>query len=179
MARWMIDAVIARALLPGDAGMIRTVANACRRGLLSERPQGLEGLAERGIHLRVDDRDGVHELTGSLVLSPQARYSSKRDQSFCMMGVNGPEGSQRVDFETVLSVAGTVLPEAVVQSLAGRHAAAVIDHPALRIDGLTAYQPHVNSRDSVPTGFGVFLPQLMTPLRERPTRGLFQRSPSS
>lgn len=165
LEHWKIDAVLAHFIGPDDIRVIHAAANECQGDWLYERPKGLDTICARRIHLRFDKRDGVRWIMGSVMLTDEVRYSSKRDQTYCVMGVDGPEGKERIDFEPVVSVLNACPPVSVIEALAGRHVTDIVDHPALRLPELVAERPHINTRNNQPTGFGVFVPQVLVPLR--------------
>ena len=164
MSHWKIDGILAHFVTAQDIPLILAAAEECRGDYEFGRPAGLEGFAERGFHLRIDKRAGRRVILGGALLRENVRYSSRRDQSYCIMGANGPEGNERIHFKPVITVTGTVPPVSVVESLGGRHATCVIDHPALRLPSLIGHDAHINTRGGVPTGFGVFVPQVLVPL---------------
>lgn len=156
---WLIDAVISRLLDDAECDEVRRAAENEPENLIRDNvPIG--SINGRGVFIGVDRRDGARRIIGSATLGDGVRYKSAHDRSYQMMGVNGPEGLKRVEFEPSLSVKGAVPPRSVIDALVGRHARAVFNHDALRVDGLVATASYVNTRDGVPTGFSIGLPQI-------------------
>ena len=154
---WGMDAVLRRLLDEKEVAAVVAAAEALPEGLIKERVP-VPALEGRAISVWVNRRNGARTIGVACLLGDGVRYASAHDRSYHVMGPSGPEGLKRVEFDTALSIEGAVPPRTVVDALVGRHATTLVDHPALRVDGLVATASFVNTKGGVPYGFSVALP---------------------
>lgn len=158
---WTADAVLASLLTHQQMRHLVEIAD-------DEARPGLRGLVARdmerdpawgGVEFQYDLRDRRHHLlVAGLRLAPGVTYTSRHDRFYsgCGMGSDDPT-TIRVTFEAAVRVADTTPPETVLDALVGRHASAVIDHPALRDPGLVVTWAGLNGRVGAWDSFGVLL----------------------
>ena len=172
---WLIDAVLAMLLSPGDQILLAAKAEAITpsetrvdfRLDLPERSAGYDSLLTR-----IDRRDGINRLgTANLPLAEGVTYRSIDDRLVSHAGMGSDDtGSTRVVFNCGLSVKGVVPPETILSALPGSHATAVLDHRGLQVPELLILSASYNGRPAQSgqpaewTGFFVALPSTFVPI---------------
>lgn len=133
---WTVDAVLGRLMTPAQAHEIGTIADAeSRPGLRGAFATGYARPDEWGpASLEYDRREGRrHIRVTALRLADGVTYTSPTDRSYAVLDETlNRHVPHVVEFEAEIRVAGVIPPETVITALPGRHASAVVDHPALR-----------------------------------------------
>lgn len=173
---WLVDAVVAAMLTQEDlislAGKAEHITPSETRVDfrfdLPGRSGGLDSLLTR-----IDRRNGINRLgTAAMPIGEGVSYRSVDDRLVSHVGMGSDDdGTTRVTFEAGLTVKGKVPPETVMAALPGRHATAIVAHPALDVPGLDIIAVSYNGtlaqggRPAEWTGFFVKLPSLHVQLR--------------
>lgn len=165
---WNIDVVLLAHLHDEEIDVLLTALKTARVEMRTKLEVTLpRSFPEWHPEIRYDMRDGKRLVRASgLLLADGVAYKSADDRLFSHVGMGSDDTtSMRVHFPPVLQVKGTVIPETVAESLRGRHASCVMEHEALQDADLIVDRVHINTRDGVPTGFSVDLPEVYRPLR--------------
>lgn len=155
-AMWTADVVLADLLDPiAKAGLIKVAERETRDDLRGEFGAAFAAEGPWGpVTFKYDRRNGRRHLHLHLVMADGVTYTSRHDRSYSTCGWGSDKvGNTDVIFEAAITVTGLALPDTVLSALVGRHAQAVIGHPALRDPRLVITATGRNGKPGEWTGF--------------------------